>query len=43
VLYASLAVTAPTGVGGALKEAALLEAGLARGLAAPPLAGIAQV
>jgi sugar/nucleoside kinase (ribokinase family) len=43
VLYASLAVTAPTGVGGALKEAALLEAGVARGLAAPPLAGIAQV
>jgi ribokinase len=43
VLYASLAVTAPTGVGGALKEAALLEAGVARGLAAPPLADIAQV
>jgi 2-dehydro-3-deoxygluconokinase len=43
VLYASLAVTASTGVGGAVKEADLIEAGAARGLAAPPLAGIAQV
>lgn len=39
VLYASLAVTTPTGIGGALREAELLEAGAARGLAAPPLAG----
>src|SRR5438552_2294643 len=43
VLYASLAVTAPTGVGGALREAELIEAGAARGLPAPPLAGVAQV
>jgi hypothetical protein len=43
VLYASLAVTTPTGVGGALREADLIEAGAAHGLAAPPLAGIAQV
>ncbi len=39
VLYASLGVTAPTGIGGAVTEAQLLEAGAARGLAAPPLAG----
>jgi ribokinase len=39
VLYASLAVTAPTGIGGAVTEAELLEAGAARGLTAPPLAG----
>jgi ribokinase len=32
VLYASLAVTTPTGIGGALTEAGLLEAGAARGL-----------
>ena len=38
VLYASLAVTTPTGVGGAVKEAELIEAGLARGLTAPPAA-----
>jgi ribokinase len=43
VLYASLAVTTPTGVGGALGESALLEVGTARGLSAPPLAGMAQV
>jgi ribokinase len=43
VLYASLAVTLPTGVGGALKEADLIEAGVARGLTTPPLAGIAHV
>jgi sugar/nucleoside kinase (ribokinase family) len=43
VLYASLAVTTPTGVGGALREAELLEAGAARGLTAPPFAGVAQV
>ena len=38
VLYATLAVTTPTGVGGAVTEAELLEAGTARGLVAPPLA-----
>jgi ribokinase len=43
VLYASLAVTSPTGIGGALKETDLIEAGAAYGLSAPPLAGIAQV
>jgi sugar/nucleoside kinase (ribokinase family) len=43
VLYASLAVTVPTGVGGALEEADLIEAGVARGLTAPPLAGVARV
>lgn len=39
VLYASLGVTSPTGTGGAVTEARLLEAGAARGLTAPPLAG----
>jgi sugar/nucleoside kinase (ribokinase family) len=39
VLYASLAVTKPTGIGGAVDEATLLEAGLARGLTPPPSAG----
>lgn len=39
VLYASLAVTTPTGIGGAVDEAQLLEAGAARGLTAPPQAG----
>ena len=43
VLYASLAVTKPTGVGGALREAELIEAGAARGLTAPPFAGVTQV
>ena len=43
VLYASLAVTRPTGIGGALTEAELTDAGTARGLAAPPYAGIAQI
>lgn len=38
VLYASLAVTAPTGIGGALREDELLRAGAERGLTAPPLA-----
>ena len=38
VLYATLAVTTPTGVGGAVTEAELLEVGTARGLVAPPLA-----
>ncbi len=37
VLYASLAVTSATGIGGAVTEAELLEAGGARGLPAPPL------
>jgi ribokinase len=41
VLYASLAVTMPTGLGGAVKEAELIEAGVARGLA-PPVAGSFQ-
>jgi ribokinase len=41
VLYASLAATAPTGIGGALAEDALLEAGVARGLSVPPLVGAA--
>lgn len=43
VLYASLGVSTPTGVGGALNEADLLSAGAARGLGAPPLAGTARV
>jgi ribokinase len=38
VLYATLAVTSPTGIGGAATEAQLLAEGSARGLAAPPLA-----
>ena len=42
VLYASLAVNTPTGVGGALREAELIEAGVARGLTAPPVAGSVQ-
>jgi sugar/nucleoside kinase (ribokinase family) len=41
VLYASLAVKTPTGIGGALREAELLEAGVAHGLTAPPQAGVA--
>jgi sugar/nucleoside kinase (ribokinase family) len=36
VLYATLAVTAATGVGGAVREAELIAAGTARGLTAPP-------
>jgi ribokinase len=43
VLYASLAVNKPTGVGGALREAELLAAGAEHGLTAPPLAGVAHV
>ena len=39
VLYAGLAVTTPTGVGGAVDEAALLGEGAARGLTPPPSAG----
>jgi ribokinase len=38
VLYATLAITSPTGIGGAATEAQLLGEGAARGLAAPPLA-----
>jgi ribokinase len=41
VLYASLAVGTPTGIGGAVTEAELIEAGVARGLSVPPLAGVA--
>ena len=43
VLYASLAVTTPTGIGGAVTEPELLEAGAAHGLPAPPLAGVTRV
>ena len=39
VLYAGLAVTTPTGVGGAVDEATLLGEGAARGLTPPPSAG----
>ncbi len=40
VLYASLAVMTPTGIGGAVTEAELLRAGTTLGLVSPPLAGI---
>jgi sugar/nucleoside kinase (ribokinase family) len=43
VLYASLAVTTPTGIGGAVKEPELIEAGASYGLRAPPRAGVRQV
>jgi sugar/nucleoside kinase (ribokinase family) len=39
VLYAGLAITTPTGVGGAVDQATLLREGTARGLTPPPLAG----
>jgi ribokinase len=39
VLYAGLAVTTPTGVGGAADEATLLGEGASRGLTPPPSAG----
>ena len=39
VLYAGLAVTTPTGVGGAVDEATLLGEGATRGLTPPPSAG----
>lgn len=39
VLYAGLAVSTPTGVGGAVDEATLLREGAARGLTPPPSAG----
>ncbi len=42
VLYASLSVTTPTGIGGARDEAGLLEAGRTRGLNVPPLVGAAS-
>jgi hypothetical protein len=42
VLYASLAVMTPTGIGGAVTEAELLAEGAAFGLTAPPLAGAAS-
>ena len=42
ILYASLAVTTPTGIGGALVEAELLAAGQARGLQPPPRAAAAR-
>jgi ribokinase len=42
ILYASLGVTKPTGVGGAQTEAELVAAGTARGLRSPPLAGVAH-
>jgi sugar/nucleoside kinase (ribokinase family) len=42
VLYASLGVTAPTGVGGAQTDVELVAAGAARGLEPPPLVGAAR-
>jgi ribokinase len=42
VLYASLGVSSPTGIGGAVREAELIEAGVARGLTAPPPLDVAQ-
>ena len=39
VLYASLAVNTPSGIGGALTEVDLVRAGTALDLVAPPLAG----
>ena len=39
VLYATLAVNAPTGIGGAVSEAELMRAGNALDLVPPPLAG----
>jgi ribokinase len=42
VLYATLGVTKPTGIGGALDEDGLVEAGIARGLNPPPLVGAAR-
>jgi sugar/nucleoside kinase (ribokinase family) len=43
VLYASLAATTPTGIGGAVDERQLIEAGAAYGLSAPPLAEVGQL
>jgi ribokinase len=42
ILYASLAVSTPTGIGGALSESDLVAAGTARGLQPPPLVGAAR-
>ena len=42
VLYASLAVTRPSGVGGAVREAELIAAGAEQGLATPPATGSMQ-
>jgi sugar/nucleoside kinase (ribokinase family) len=42
ILYASLGMTRPTGIGGAQTEAELLAAGTARGLRPPPLVGAAR-
>ena len=39
VLYATLAVNSPTGIGGAVSEAELIRAGTALDLVPPPLAG----
>ena len=39
MLYATLAVNAPTGIGGAVSEAELMRAGNALDLVPPPLAG----
>jgi ribokinase len=41
VLYATLAVTTPTGIGGAVSEGELVSAGVALGLTPPPLSGVA--
>jgi hypothetical protein len=41
-VYASLSVTTPTGIGGALDEDGLIQAGTTRGLPAPPYAGAAR-
>jgi sugar/nucleoside kinase (ribokinase family) len=43
VLYASLAARTPTGIGGAVDESRLIEAGAADGLRPPPLARVGQV
>jgi len=40
VLYATLAIGTPTGIGGAVSEADLMRAGNALDLVPPPLAGI---
>jgi sugar/nucleoside kinase (ribokinase family) len=43
VLYASLAARTPTGIGGAVDERQLIDAGAADGLRVPPLAGVGHV
>lgn len=42
VVYASLSVTTPTGIGGALDEDELVKAGTARGLTVPPRVSVAR-